>query len=230
MLNKSELKSLVKTYFNLIDNTETNTEVKFEETTLEDGTKITNMLEEPLAVGQELHVITEEGEHVIAPSGEHVLSDGTVVTVSEEGKITGIDIPGVEAEGSLEADNTTEMSAEETTESTEEKTELAEHADEEEVMEEEPIVEEGIQEAIIGAIAEVVGPEIEALKAKYAEIEEAMASLKEKMSEPASEPTLEARFSKATKNETKKPTNVLQSKNALQMEMAKEYFNKKSKK
>lgn len=228
MLNKSELKSLVMTYFNLQENTNP-TKDTFVETTLEDGTRVTNMLGEDLAVGQELHVITEDGTHVVAPSGEHILSDGTVVTVNEEGKITGIDIPGVEAEGSLEADNNEEMSAEEVTESTEEKTELAEHGDEEVMEEDESIVEEGIQEAIIGAIAEVVGPEIEAMKAKLAEVEEAMASMKEKMSEPATEPTLEARFSKA-KNETKKPTNVLQSKNALQMEMAKEYFNKKSKK
>lgn len=226
MLNKSELKSLVKTYFNLTEATETNTLEKFEETTLEDGTRVTNMLEEPLAVGQELHVITEDDQHVIAPSGEHILSDGTVVTVSEEGKITGIDIPGVEEEGSLAEGE--EMSAEETIEATEEKTELAEEDVVEDIVEE-VMPEEGIQEAIISAIAEVVAPEIEAMKAKLAEVEEAMASMKEKMSEPASEPTLEARFSKATK-ETKKSTNVLQTKNALQMEMAKEYFNKKSKK
>ena len=37
------------------------TSQKFDEATLADGTKVTNMMEEPFAVGQELHVILEDG-------------------------------------------------------------------------------------------------------------------------------------------------------------------------
>jgi hypothetical protein len=49
---------------------------------------------------------------------------------------------------------------------------------------------------IIEAIAEVVAPEIDAMKKKMAEIEEVM---KEHMSKPASETVSEKRFNKANK-------------------------------
>lgn len=186
-MNKEELKNLVKKYFNLTEKitTEENNisveEQSFVEATLVDGTKITNMSDADFEVGQELHVITEEGEHVLAPSGEHTTDSGIVITVDGEGKITGVHKPDESGEGSLAEDElpVSEAMSEETQE--EEKTELAEEVIEEEILEEEDIV----KEAIIEAIAEIVVPEIEALKAKMADYEEKM---KEYMSEPASVP------------------------------------------
>jgi hypothetical protein len=180
-MNKEELKTLAKKYFNLTEietkSEDTVTEQKFVEATLADGTKITNMLDADFEVGQELHVITEEGEHVLAPSGEHTTESGIVLTVDGEGIITGVKHPDSEGEGSLTEE---EMS-----------TELAE----EEVIEE--IMEEGdIKEAIIEAIMETVAPEIEAMKQKMAEIEEKM---KEYMSTPATQPTKEREFKKEGK-------------------------------
>jgi len=193
-MNKEELKDIVKKYFNLAEMNEqtlVDTEVKetFTEATLADGTKITNMVDADFEVGQELHVITEEGEHVLAPSGEHTTESGIVITVDGEGKITGVKHPDAEGEGSLEEEATPvseEMSTEEV--------EMAEHP-EDEVVEE--TMEEGmdVKEAIVEAIAEVVAPELEALKKKMAEMEEKMK--KHYAPEPAAKPSSESKFSKS---------------------------------
>lgn len=193
-MNKVELKELVKRYFNLteIKNTEENITEKFTEAKLADGTVITNMVDADFEPGQVLHVITEEGEHVVAPSGEHTTESGIVITVNEEGVITGVHHPDQEGEGSLEAAEEVEMSAEE--EVTEEKTEMAEH-------EEEEMMEDDIKSDIISAIAEVVMPELEALKAKLAEHEEKLAKYEEKMSAtPANTSVTQSAFSKKVKS------------------------------
>lgn len=192
-MNKSELKDLVKRYFNLTEITtseDTITE-KFTEAKLADGTVITNMVDADFEPGQELHVITAEGEHVLAPSGEHTTESGIVITVDEAGVITGVKHPDEEGEGSLEAKEEEYMSSEEVAE---EKTEMAEHGDEEEMEE-----EVSIEEAVIKAISEVVAPQIEEMKEKMAEMEEKMNSAF--ASTPASNPTMEAKFSKENKKE-----------------------------
>lgn len=215
-MKREELKSLVMKYFNLTDinnSPENNEEAKsnFAEATLADGTKITNMAEGDFEVGQELHVITQEGQHVIAPEGEHTTSSGIVITVDGQGIITGVKYPDQEGEGSLEeaTEEEVEMSAE-TEEATEEpievKTEMSEENTTEDLAEhEEETQMEDIREEIIGAIAEVVLPEIDAMKAKMAEHEEKLAEHEEQMKEhysktPASESkTATSRFSKSNK-------------------------------
>lgn len=196
-MQKEELKTLVKKYFQLteINNTENSTEevkeVSFAEATLVDGTKITNMLDAEFEVGQELHVITQEGEHVIAPSGEHTTESGIVITVDEEGKITGVARPDGADEGSLAEQEYTAEEAETFNEESVEKTTT--EASKEELAEEE-IIEEldevKMEEKIIEAIAEIVAPEIEALKKKMEEHEE---KLSQYMSAPASEPVEKAK-------------------------------------
>lgn len=191
-LKKDELKTLVMKYFNLEQKTQsTENKESFAEATLVDGTKIVTMTEGDFEVGQELHVVTSEGEHVLAPSGEHTTDSGIVLTVDGEGIITGVHYPDQEGEGSLEA-SAEEMSSEEVTE---EKTEMAE----DDLIEEETLEEEGdVKEAVIEAIAEVVLPELESMKAKLAEHEEKLAKYEEKMSKvPASKPVTENKFNKA---------------------------------
>jgi len=199
-MNKTELKDLVKRYFNLVENNSDNLEKEvFADAELIDGTKITNMKDSEFSEGDEVHVITESGEHVIAPSGEHELKSGIVITIDGEGKITGIKRPGAEGEGSLEAADSPvaeEMAAESS--ASVEKTEMAEHDEEdmEEEIIEEVMQEDEIKEAVVEAIAEVIAPEIEAMKKKMADIEEAM---KDYMSKPADVPTSEKKFSKKAK-------------------------------
>lgn len=226
-MNKDELKELVKKYFKLTDITnQDNVEVKaesFDSATLVDGTKITNKESDDFAVGQILYVITEAGEEVTAPSGEHTTDSGIVIVVDGEGKITGYHRPGETGQGSL--------AEEEMSESTEEKTEMDEHVDEDAIQEEAigATFDEGeIKEAIIEAIAEVVAPEIEAMKKKMAEIEEAM---KDEMSKPAAKPSMESRFNKIQEIKNNKNANTSEPFNAKkqQMEMVMNAFKSKIK-
>ena len=185
-MNKNELKTLVSKYFNLVEKEEDIKTETFVEATLVDGTKVTNMVDADFEVGQVLHVITEEGEHVLAPSGEHQTESGITLTVDGEGILTGVKHPDAEGEGSLEA------AEEPKVEMAEENVEVAlEEEIVEEILEEEAV---DVKEAIAEAIAEIVGPELEAMKAKLAEHEEKM---KEYMSSTsAAETTTESRFAK----------------------------------
>lgn len=236
-MNKDELKELVKKYFSLTEknNTPEETPKAFAEAKLIDGTVITNMQDSEFAVGNEVHVITTDGEHVIAPSGEHELESGIVITIDGEGIITGIKRPGEEGEGSL-AEHEEEMASESVEEiaeeASEEKTELAEHADDEAMEDaaEEVAFDEGeIKEAIVEAIAEVVAPEIEALKQKMAEIEE---QLKDEMSKPAAVPSKESRFNKIQEIKSNKERGASESFDAkkAQMDMVLNAFKSKIKK
>ena len=207
-MNKEELKTLVKKYFKLTEiNTpvENNNEVKeqsFDSAKLVDGTEITNMSDDEFEVGQELHVITEDGEHVIAPSGEHTTESGITIVVDGEGKITGVARPDESGQGSLAEEEllpaTEAMSTEETVKK--EQTKM------EEVIIEDTYEDRDVREVIIEAIAEVVAPEIEAMKKKMAEIEVKMT---EYMSKPADVPTTEKRFNRAAKQNVAK-SEVLQ--------------------
>jgi len=70
--------------------------------TLVDGTKIETDEEGEFMVGQQLFVITEEGEKVTAPEGEHTTQSGITVVVNSEGVITGVKYPDETGEGSLD--------------------------------------------------------------------------------------------------------------------------------
>ena len=190
-MNKEMLKELVKKHFSLTDKIETpeqTSEETFAEATLVDGTKITNMVDADFEAGQVLHVITEGDVHIIAPEGSHVTDSGIEIVVDGEGVITEVNRPDQPTEEeSMEEEIPVEevAMAEET---------LAEETELEEEATVEVALEEGdVKEAIIEAIAEVVAPEIEAMKAKLSEVE---AQMKEYMSKPASEPTLQSKFNK----------------------------------
>lgn len=216
-MTKSELKDLVKGYFNLTDNKEIETKSeditkeKFAAGELIDGTKVNNGSDKEFEVGDSLFVETEAGDVVDAPSGEHELKDGTVVVVDGEGKITGLRKPDETGQGSLAEElpdsgpakilNEEEKLSEEKIEE-EKETEveldaieesdelpLADHGDEEEAME-----EHGIKEEIIDAIMQEIAPKIEEMQKKLAEHDQKM---KEHYSSAASESVTEKAFSKA---------------------------------
>lgn len=220
-MTKSELKDLVKSYFNLTDNKEIETKSeditneKFASGELIDGTKVNNGSDKEFEVGDSLFVETEAGEVVDAPSGEHELKDGTVVVVDGEGKITGLRKPDETGQGSLAEELPDEGPAkilneeEKLSEVEEDKVELqenavvesdelplAEHGDEEEAME-----EHGDKEEIIEAIMQEVAPKIEELKKELSNcmtrLEEHEEKLKEHYSSAAEESVTERAFSKA---------------------------------
>lgn len=199
-LSKEELKDLAMRYFSLqpIENSNENTEEvpveeakeNFASAKLVDGTEVTNDVEAEFEVGQELFVVDAEGNKVAAPEGEHSLESGITVVVDSEGRIEGIHRPDEAGEGDLEA---------------------AEIEKPESIHE---LEEEGsIEEAVVKAIADVVLPELESMKAelsscmdRLAKHEEKMGQYEEKMKEymsatPASESkTAVTRFSKPKNN------------------------------
>ena len=82
-MNKEQLKELVKQHFNLVDRTPAITEEKFGE--LYDENKAFKIVfpGDTLKVGDEVKVITAEGQESLAPDGYHKLEDGT--TIKTEG-------------------------------------------------------------------------------------------------------------------------------------------------
>lgn len=82
-MNKEQLKELVKQHFNLVDRTPVVTEEKFGE--LYDENKAFKIVfpGDTLKVGDEVKVITAEGQESLAPDGYHKLEDGT--TIKTEG-------------------------------------------------------------------------------------------------------------------------------------------------
>jgi hypothetical protein len=201
-MNKEALKNLVKSYFQLEEKQTSNNEEskqQFDEATLVDGTKVTNMLEDAFAVGQELHVILEDGTHVVAPEGSHDTESGITLVVNAEGKITGVHRPESEGEGSL-AEHTDDIVEEEMNAEEAPKTEMAEDGEEDlsEHLPEEEQME--IKELIIDSIMTEVAPAIEELKKKMAEHDTVIETIREEMktymSAPASEPTSESMYSK----------------------------------
>lgn len=150
-MNKTELKLLVKEYFNLVDAPAKET---FGEIATADGSVTLMFPGEEIEIGTPLTIVDAEGNTIPAPAGEHLLADGQRVVLDEEGKVTEflMEEPAEEAEATEEA--------------------LMEHGDEEDHMmdhgdDEEEMMEEGHEmlpeevemeeaEAIIEEIAEEV--------------------------------------------------------------------------
>lgn len=83
-MNVEELKTLVKSYFNLAD--KTTVKRIFAEATLADGTtKI--YYEGDLAVGSKIFLLDAEGNEIPAPEGSHTLENGTNVVLGTEGEV-----------------------------------------------------------------------------------------------------------------------------------------------
>ena len=215
-MNKIDLKELVKKYFSLTEMTEdintTETSQEFDSATLVDGTKITNKKDSSFAVGDDLFVITEEGDEVLAPSGEHTTESGITVTVDGEGKITGIAQPDGNDEGSLADHEEDEMKEEMSSEASEEIAEVSEENPKTEMAEEDETImedhESEMREEIIEAIMTEVAAAITSIKDEMTEVkaklEDHEEKMKDYMSKPASDPTSETKFSKTPNIKTPK--------------------------
>ena len=78
-MNKEQLKELVKQHFNLVDKTPVITEEKFGEVYDENGAFKIVFPGDTLKVGDEVKVVTKEGQESLAPDGYHKLADGTMI-------------------------------------------------------------------------------------------------------------------------------------------------------
>jgi len=197
-MNKQELRSIVKDYFNLVEAPAKET---FGEIATADGSVMLMFPGDSIEIGTKLHIIDAEGNEIPAPAGEHLLADGQRIVVGEEGEVTEFltEEPATEAEASEE---------------------MAEH-DEEEMMEEghdmmpeevameeaETVIEEIIEEAmgehyeekeemmdaeeIVAAVTEAVMSEMrKEIEAMKAEMTKEVASFKKA---PAAKKTLPTR-------------------------------------
>lgn len=84
-MNKTELKSLVKEYFNLVD---APAKQAFGEIKTADGTVTLMFPGEEIEIGTPLTIVDAEGNTIAAPAGEHLLADGQRVVLDEDGKVT----------------------------------------------------------------------------------------------------------------------------------------------
>ena len=82
-MNKEQLKELVKAHFNLVEHTPVVTEEKFGMLYDENKAFQIKFPGDKLKVGDEVKVVTAEGQESLAPNGYHKLEDGT--TIKTEG-------------------------------------------------------------------------------------------------------------------------------------------------
>jgi len=132
-----------------------------------DGTKV--HVDGEFEVGEQLHVVAEDGSFTPAPEGEHVTVDGNKVTVDAAGVITSIE--PVEEE--------TEVTVEVEAEKKEE--EMAE----EEVKEE---VEVKLEDEVVEKVVAALKPFMDDLKETKEELEALKASFSKFSNEPAAKP------------------------------------------
>jgi hypothetical protein len=225
-MTSTELKSLVKEYFNLVEAVETAVETVVEEVATEEfaaeeateetvSEEITETFGEikdingaftikfpgdSLQIGDKVTVVTEEGQSMDAPDGTHELEDGTKI-VTKDSVVEKIE----------SADGEKVLAAEETTE------EVVEEKMEEVVVEVEP---ETSLEDVVAEIAEAVQAQMKSMEEKMSALEVKVESM---MEAPAAEPTIlsPVKASKFSKFDVSK------AKNSKDMELALSMINKR---
>ena len=151
---------------------------------LQDGTQV--HVDGEFAVGEQLHIVQEDGTFVPAPEGEHYLEDGRALYVDAAGVITNI-----------------EEAATESVEATEEELPTTEVAMEE-VSVDAPVEGEAavaITEDVVAAVVEAIAPIVEEVAAITEEMKKLKASFSKFSGESASTP-VKNNFSKVSKNDT----------------------------
>ena len=103
-MNKEHLKELVKAHFNLVDRNPVVTEEKFGE--LYDENKAFKIVfpGDKLKVGDEVKVVTTDGQESLAPDGYHKLEDGTTIK-TEGSSVVEIESPEGNSEEEMADEN-----------------------------------------------------------------------------------------------------------------------------
>lgn len=189
-MTKTELKTLVKEYFSLVDAPESKEE--FGQVSTADGSVTLMFPGDKIEVGTPLTIVDEEGNTIPAPAGEHLLADGQRVVLDEEGRVTEF----LTEEAPEEAEAAEEMAEHEGEEAPEMEETMGDYEDEETMEEEaieegveaiEEIIEEAMEEeaeeapmldvkeiveAVTEAVMTAMKEEIEAMKAEMNAVEE----------------------------------------------------------
>ena len=184
-MNKEQLKELVKAHFNLVDMPET--KETFGEVYDENKAFKIVFPGEELKVGDEVKVVTEEGQESLAPDGYHKLEDGRMIK-TEGSSVVEITTPEEEAKEE-------EMGADEAisqVEGTTPQNEATETDVPVSVLEGPVDTVEEVFKKVMMALEEPTGSIADAINAKIAEsispVMEEMAKMKTKMEEMAKAP------------------------------------------
>jgi hypothetical protein len=176
-MNKEQLKELVKAHFNLVEHTPSVTEEKFGKVFDENKAFQIVFPGDELKVGDEVKVVTTDGQESLAPDGEHRLENGTTI-VTEGSSVVSI----TDSDGKKEEEMADENPG------------LA--AKDEEVKAAEKVGFAGPDEAISGvqgttpqnsttttdaSVSELTGPVDTVAKEELAKMKEEMKSMKEEM-------------------------------------------------
>ena len=103
-MNKEQLKELVKQHFNLVDKTPIVTEEKFGEVYDENKAFKIVFPGDTLKVGDEVKVVTKDGQESLAPDGYHKLEDGTMIK-TEGSSVVEIETASGEKEEEMAAES-----------------------------------------------------------------------------------------------------------------------------
>ena len=109
-MNKEKLKELVKAHFNLVEHTPSVTEEKFGMLYDENKAFQIKFPGDKLKVGDEVKVVTAEGQESLAPDGYHKLEDGTEIK-TEGSSVVEIVNPETEAKEDEMADENPGLAA-----------------------------------------------------------------------------------------------------------------------
>ena len=150
---------------------------------LQNGTEV--HVDGEFAVGEQLHVVQEDGTFVPAPEGEHYLEDGRALYVDAAGVITKIE-------------EVTEVAAEEEEEVATEEVAMEEVSVEAPVEGEEAVA---ITEEVVAAVVEAIAPIVEEVAAITEEMKKLKASFNKFSGESAATP-VKNNFSKVSKGDS----------------------------
>lgn len=103
-MNKEKLKELVKAHFNLVEHTPSVTEEKFGMLYDENKAFQIKFPGDTLKVGDEVKVVTAEGQESLAPDGYHKLEDGTMIK-TEGSSVVEIESPEGNSEEEMADEN-----------------------------------------------------------------------------------------------------------------------------
>jgi len=143
---------------------------------LVDGTQV--HVDGEFEVGEQLHVVAEDGEFTPAPEGQHTTTDGMMITVDAAGVITAVESAEEETE---------EVSVEVEAEKKEE--EMAEVEEEVKVeAEEKEEIEVKLEDEVVEKVVAALKPFMDDLKETKEELEALKASFSKFSDEPAGKP------------------------------------------
>ena len=176
-MNKEQLKELVKAHFNLVEHTSNVTEEKFGMLYDENKAFQIKFPGDKLKVGDEVKVVTTDGQETLAPDGYHKLEDGTTI------KTEGSSVVEIEsAEGNKEeemADENPGLAAKEDEEDASKKEGFA--GPKEDISNVEGTTPQNSTTTTDATVADLTGPVDTEAKQELAKIKEEMKYMKDEM-------------------------------------------------